>query len=148
MFSIKVNEISRFCIINYLNFIVRFKEVIECELFRLHSFNSEHCVSSYRAAVLPSEFNEALEGTKKERKTTEGDLGVIPLISKRSSILTRKVRQQSLDDSVHEDKGDGNALQSVKSKPFQKLDGKIAKAIEKVEQNRKRRMERKAKVIL
>ena len=133
---------------NFLNFLVRFKEAIQCELFRLHSFNSENCVSSYRAAVLPSEFNEALEGNKNERKSLEGDTGVVPTLSKRSSILTRKMRQTSVDENTHEDKGDDSGIQSVKSKPVQKLDGKIAKAIEKVEQNRKRRMERKAKVIL
>ena len=123
--------------------------MIECELFRLHAFKSEHCVSSYRAAVLPPEFFEAFEGTKIGRKALVNETGGAPALSKRSSILVRKVMPSSVGDgSIHEDKGGNSTIQSLKNKHTQKLDGKVAKAIEKAEQNRKRRLERKAKVIV
>ena len=119
--------------------------MIECELFRLHAFKTQHSVTSYRATVLPPEFSEALEENKNRIKTAENETGA-PAMTKRLSVLAKKARATSRDESIHEEKGGDNAIQSKKSKPVQKLDGKIAKAIEKAEQNRKRRMERKAKV--
>lgn len=97
---------------------------------------------SYRATVFPPEFNEALEENKNRIKTAENDAGGATF-SKRLSVLPKKMRALSRDESTHE--GTDNAIQSKKSKPAQKLDGKIAKAIEKAEQNKKRRLERKAK---
>ena len=105
-------------------------------------------MSSYRATVLPPEFNEALEGNRKGLKSLENEGIGTHVMVKRSSTLARKVRPTSVEDPAHEEIGGDSTLQSVKSKPAQKLDGKIAKAIEKAEQKRKRRMERKAKVIL
>lgn len=126
-------------------FFTRFKDMIECELFKVHAFKTQHTAMSYRATALPPEFNESLEENRNRNKLDENEQGA-PLLSKRLSVLAKRTRAASKDDSLYEDKGGESTMHSRKSKSIQKLDGKVAKAIEKAELNRKRRLERKAKV--
>ena len=127
----------------YLKFaLFRFKDMIECEMFRLHAFRTPHILSSYRATILPPEFNEVMEQNKNKVKTAEAEAGM-PFFGKRFSSLAKKIKETSKEETSAEDK---EALHAKKSKPLQSFDGKVAKAIEKAEQKKKRRLERKAKV--
>ncbi len=117
--------------------------MIECERFTVRAFNTTHKVFSYRATALPPEFNDTLEETKHRTKTAENE--TMPLIGgKRLSFLAKKVRALSKDESSSEDVTE--AIQPKKAKPAQNLDEKIAKAIEKAEQKKKRRQARQAEV--
>ena len=120
--------------------------MIECERIVVYSFNSPHKVASFLATQLPPEFQQILEENKRNmyRGGTIEPGGMLGTTWKKVSISSRTVRRISGDTPAT---GDVNQKQIAKKMHSQGLDAKIAKAIEKAEQRKKRRLARQAEVI-
>ena len=116
--------------------------MIECDRFTLHSFKTQHSITSYRATALPPEFHEAMEENKNRMKTAEAEVPVPP--AARWSMLNKKVFASKEEEDLAEEDATAEAPQTKKMKGG--LDGKIAKAIEKAEQKKKKRAARQAEV--
>ena len=113
----------------------------------MRAFNTPHKIYSYRATVLPPEFTEALELNKNRKRTAESEMTTLAG-GKRLSNMFKRVLGLGKDDSEVEETDGNETLIPKKSKPSQNLDEKVAKAIEKAEQKKKRRLARQAEVFL
>ncbi|XP_057301359.1 cilia- and flagella-associated protein 44-like isoform X2 [Hydractinia symbiolongicarpus] len=122
----------------------RFKESVECDRIVLYAFGTEHSVSSYRASKLTEEFF-SLVADNKRRMTLRETGDILSGQPRRTSWKVagkiaglRKASQGEKDEG----KEDGINAAAQPTTQTQKLEGKIAKVIEKVEERKLKRLNR------
>lgn len=119
----------------------RFKDTIHFDRITLFSFLSEHVISSYRLTKLTSDFHELVRDNFRKMTLKEAEGPLLGLGGhRRASLTTRGVKRFGSSEA---EKADFASIQrKVQPPPAQKLEGKIAKMIEKAEERKLKRLNR------
>ena len=115
----------------------KFKDMICYDRIVLHSFLSRHVVSSYRVTKLSAEFHDLFQENYRKMTMKEVEGPMVGQTVRRGSL--RGVKRFG---SVDADNAEFVAVRKMQQIPAQKLDGKIAKVIEKAEERKLRRLNR------
>merc|ERR1712151_151351 len=118
-----------------------FTDIIECRRVIVHTFGGEHDVASYRSTKLTKDFHDlcAENLRQMEKKERKGAAGNARKTSQGSRGGNRKVSEMPTQGQV-----DSLLVPPPKAQQqlSQKLEGKVAKAIEKAEQRKMKRLNR------